>query len=155
MEEYQTKPSDSNLSYASKLLSFRVRRRIRSTSQPNSLFFSNESDNQTVNSDSNLHGKRHKSAPDSDFLTGAASPSPSATARLVDSVPSGYSLLDRGFLSVSWYDGTSTADLREHVKRSVRRKLELETHTELENVRIIDETVEPHEGTYMSWNDVS
>ena len=53
--------------------------------------------------------------------------------------------IDRGYITVSWYDGTGSAELNEHVLRSVRRKLGLAEGITLRDVRIIDESVEPNE----------
>ena len=53
--------------------------------------------------------------------------------------------IDRGYITVSWYDGTGSAELNEHVLRSVRRKLGLSEGITLQDVRIIDESVEPNE----------
>mmetsp|Transcript_5978 Transcript_5978/g.13105 ORF Transcript_5978/g.13105 Transcript_5978/m.13105 type:complete len:471 (-) Transcript_5978:47-1459(-) len=61
------------------------------------------------------------------------------------SVASGITLVDRGLISVSWYDGTGSVELNEHVLRSVQRKLALGKGATLHDVRIIDESVEPSE----------
>lgn len=53
--------------------------------------------------------------------------------------------IDRGYITVSWYEGTGSAELNEHVLRSVRRKLGLAEGITLRDVRIIDESVEPNE----------
>ncbi|KAG7366871.1 hypothetical protein IV203_029541 [Nitzschia inconspicua] len=53
--------------------------------------------------------------------------------------------VDRGSLTVSWYEGTSTLELQEHVRNSVIRKLRLEGTTKLADFRILDETVDPPE----------
>lgn len=62
-----------------------------------------------------------------------------------NSVASGVSLIDRGTISVSWYDGTGSVELNEHVMKSVRRKLDLGGEATLQDVRIIDESIEPNE----------
>jgi hypothetical protein len=55
--------------------------------------------------------------------------------------------VDRGTLTVSWYEGTSTLELQEHVRNSVVRKLRLEgTTTKLAGYRILDDSVDPPEG---------
>ena len=54
-------------------------------------------------------------------------------------------LVERGSIRVSWYDGTGTAELSEHVRGSVRRKLGLGRAAVLEDVRVIDVGVEPQE----------
>ena len=53
---------------------------------------------------------------------------------------------DRGDVTVSWYDGTSAVDLRDHVRKSVEIKLGLGSKKLLLNVRLLDESVEPNEG---------
>ena len=57
-----------------------------------------------------------------------------------------FQLKPRGNLSVSWYDGTSSTELQEHVRESLCRKLCLEPTMGLTNLRILDESVSPHEG---------
>ena len=55
--------------------------------------------------------------------------------------------IDRGTISVSWYAGTTTVELQEHVKKSVERKLGVGSKKLLRNFRVLDATVEPNEGT--------
>lgn len=55
--------------------------------------------------------------------------------------------VDRGNITVSWFDGTSSLELQAHVRKSVERKLRLEKHVELADIRILDESVNPPEGT--------
>lgn len=69
---------------------------------------------------------------------------PSAVVDVLD-----YTSVDRGNITVSWFDGTSSLELHEHVRRSVIRKLKLEKNTVLEEMRILDESMNPPEGTYM------
>uniref|UniRef100_A0A7S4NGR8 Uncharacterized protein n=1 Tax=Odontella aurita TaxID=265563 RepID=A0A7S4NGR8_9STRA len=71
-----------------------------------------------------------------------------------DSLGAGSSgrLIDRGTLVVSWYDGTGSAELQEHVMTSATRKLGLGGRMTLEDVRIIDDAVEPHEGELRATN---
>ena len=57
-----------------------------------------------------------------------------------------FQLKPRGNLSVSWYEGTSSAELQEHVRESLSRKLCLEPTMGITNLRILDESVSPHEG---------
>jgi hypothetical protein len=57
--------------------------------------------------------------------------------------------IDKGSITVSWYDGTSASELQGHVKRSVIRKLRLEKGLRVEHIRIIDERVVPSEGTFL------
>jgi hypothetical protein len=61
---------------------------------------------------------------------------------------------DRGEMNVSWYDGTSAVELKEHVRKSIESKLRLGRKKLLLDMRVIDESVEPHEGElYVSpWN---
>mmetsp|Transcript_21222 Transcript_21222/g.29734 ORF Transcript_21222/g.29734 Transcript_21222/m.29734 type:complete len:759 (+) Transcript_21222:108-2384(+) len=61
-----------------------------------------------------------------------------------------YSLLDRGNISISWYNGTSTSEVQEHVLQSVRRKLSIDSKSILINLTLIDEQVEPHEEIVLS-----
>jgi hypothetical protein len=55
--------------------------------------------------------------------------------------------VDRGSLTVSWYEGTSSIELQEHVRNSVIRKLRLQGTTKLADFRILDDSVDPPEGT--------
>jgi hypothetical protein len=55
--------------------------------------------------------------------------------------------IDRGNVTVSWFDGTSSVELQEHVRKSVVRKMQLPTSTQLVDLRILDQSVEPPEGT--------
>jgi hypothetical protein len=57
-----------------------------------------------------------------------------------------FTVTDRGNLSVSWFEGTSSLELQEHVRRSIARKLKLGTNIELTDIRVIDESVDPPEG---------
>jgi len=59
-------------------------------------------------------------------------------------------IIRRGVISVSWYEGTTTSELKAHVKKSVLRKLDLEPKMLLKNIRLIDESVEPHEEIVLS-----
>lgn len=52
---------------------------------------------------------------------------------------------DRGTITVSWYEGTSSIELQEHVNRSVERKLKLKDGQELDDIRILDTKMEPPE----------
>jgi len=55
-------------------------------------------------------------------------------------------LVERGRITVSWYEGTTTLELNEHVRKSVVRKLKLDEHMEIADLRFIDETSDPPEG---------
>jgi hypothetical protein len=60
---------------------------------------------------------------------------------------------DRGRITVSWYEGTTSLELQEHVRRSVVRKIELRGTIKLKDMRILDESVHPPEGESLSfWN---
>jgi len=52
---------------------------------------------------------------------------------------------DRGTLTVSWYEGTSSLELQEHVQNSVIRKLGLRSTTKLLDFRVLDESSHPPE----------
>lgn len=63
------------------------------------------------------------------------------------------SLIDRGTITVSWYEGTTSAEMQQHVYNCVLRKLKSnnasnagENKKKLEDVRLLDENVVPHEG---------
>lgn len=53
----------------------------------------------------------------------------------------------KGRIAISWYDGTTTFDLNEHVRQSVLRKLKVESYYQLVDVRFLDESSDPPEGT--------
>lgn len=55
----------------------------------------------------------------------------------------------RGSITVSWFEGTSSSELQEHVRKSVIRKLKMDSNAELSYIRVIDETVNPPEGEYL------
>lgn len=54
--------------------------------------------------------------------------------------------IDRGTVTVSWFEGTSSSELQEHVRKTVIRKMNLESDARLADLRIIDESEIPHEG---------
>ena len=54
---------------------------------------------------------------------------------------------DRGTLTVSWYEGTSSLELQEHVQNTVIRKLGFRSTTKLTDFRVLDESSDPPEGT--------
>ncbi|CAB9511257.1 expressed unknown protein [Seminavis robusta] len=58
--------------------------------------------------------------------------------------------LNRGTITVSWYEGTSTNELQEHVNRSMTRKLKLEPGHTLEDIRILDTAMDPPEEIVLS-----
>ena len=57
--------------------------------------------------------------------------------------------LDRGRMTVSWYEGTTSLELYQHVRNSVIRKLDLHGTAKLGDLRILDEAFDPPEGTYV------
>mmetsp|Transcript_31316 Transcript_31316/g.45645 ORF Transcript_31316/g.45645 Transcript_31316/m.45645 type:complete len:875 (+) Transcript_31316:214-2838(+) len=54
---------------------------------------------------------------------------------------------DRGTITVSWYEGTTTVELQDHVRNSVSRKLKLKVggSKQLKDIQLIDENVVPNE----------
>eukprot|EP00934_Nitzschia_sp_Nitz4_P001030 Nitzschia sp. Nitz4//scaffold66_size103028//5229//7606//NITZ4_004486-RA/size103028-snap-gene-0.89-mRNA-1//1//CDS//3329556314//1030//frame0 len=59
--------------------------------------------------------------------------------------------LDRGSLTVSWYEGTTTQELNEHVRSAVVRKLGLDgTTTKLAEILLLDPSSTPPEETVLS-----
>mmetsp|Transcript_17624 Transcript_17624/g.50724 ORF Transcript_17624/g.50724 Transcript_17624/m.50724 type:complete len:845 (+) Transcript_17624:211-2745(+) len=69
------------------------------------------------------------------LLSVAASPMPEEQPRETD----------RGRITVSWYEGTTTLELMEHVRNAVMRKLGLQGTTKLAEIRILDESSNPPE----------
>jgi hypothetical protein len=68
------------------------------------------------------------------------------------------SIIDRGIISVSWYEGTTSNEMQEHVTNCVLRKLRSGRGTTssggkekmvLEDVRLLDENDVPHEGQFV------
>ena len=51
--------------------------------------------------------------------------------------------IPRGQITVSWFEGTTSTELQEHVRNSVARKM---GHSKFNDLRIMDETVDPPEG---------
>jgi hypothetical protein len=63
------------------------------------------------------------------------------------------STIDRGIITVSWYEGTTSTEMQQHVYNCVLRKLKANNASEagenkkkLEDVRLLDENVVPHQG---------
>ena len=56
--------------------------------------------------------------------------------------------VDRGRITVSWFEGTTSQELQEHVRRSAFRKLKLQKHIELTDLRFVDESSDPPEGKF-------
>lgn len=135
---------------------FKSFRKIRNLSLTGSLTFPylNEDkshENGTTNTTSSLHH------PDSNG--GNNNNNTSATTNDNDTML----LMDRGTITVSWYDGTTSAEMMEHVFGCVLRKLNQSNNgssgsggssssggggvvKKLEDVRLLDENVVPHEG---------
>jgi hypothetical protein len=62
--------------------------------------------------------------------------------------PELYKTVDRGTVTVSWYEGTSSLELQQHVRNSVVRKLKLDNSSvQLDDLRVLDDTVDPPEGS--------
>jgi hypothetical protein len=51
---------------------------------------------------------------------------------------------------VSWYEGTSTAELWDYVRQCIRREINLDPKKELYNIRVLDDSINPAEGEYQS-----
>lgn len=65
----------------------------------------------------------------------------------LEPMPELYKTVDRGSIAVSWYEGTSSLELQQHVRKSVVRKLKLENSSvELDDMRLLDESINPPEG---------
>ena len=54
--------------------------------------------------------------------------------------------IDRGTVTVSWFEGTSSSELQEHVRKTVIRKMNLQGDARLADLRIIDQSESPPEG---------
>ncbi|KAL7562434.1 hypothetical protein ACA910_020576 [Epithemia clementina (nom. ined.)] len=52
-------------------------------------------------------------------------------------------LIDRGAITLSWFEGTTSTELQEHVRKSVARKLKLPKHVQLVDFRVLDERSDP------------
>jgi hypothetical protein len=59
--------------------------------------------------------------------------------------------MDRGTMTLSWYQGTTSMELQEHVRNSVIRKLGLRGTVRLADLRILDDSVDPPEGSCLIW----
>ena len=79
-----------------------------------------------------------------------------------------YTIVDRGHLMIGWFDGTSTFELQQHIHTSVLRKMQQlssvvgdssnnknskndtnnTTIIDIEDLRILDESFDPPEGTF-------
>jgi hypothetical protein len=54
--------------------------------------------------------------------------------------------VNRGEIAVSWFEGTNSAELQQHVRSSLIRKMGIKGNIKLVDLRIIDETMDPPEG---------
>jgi hypothetical protein len=63
--------------------------------------------------------------------------------------------IDRGNVIVSWFEGTSSAELQEHVRKSVIRKMNLDSDARLADFRIMDQSETPPEGKFLSQSFVN
>jgi hypothetical protein len=63
-----------------------------------------------------------------------------------------YKTVDRGSVSICWFDGTSSLELQQHVRKSVLRKMQSlsDAVVELDDLRIFDESFSPPEGSYQN-----
>ena len=63
-----------------------------------------------------------------------------------------YKTVDRGSISISWFDGTSSLELQQHVRKSVLRKVQLinDAVVDIDDQRIFDESYSPPEGSYFT-----
>ena len=70
----------------------------------------------------------------------------------------GVTNVERGIISVTWYEGTTSKEMQDHVYNCVLRKLKSSggggssnalKGTMLEDVRLLDENVVPHEGSFL------
>jgi len=62
----------------------------------------------------------------------------------------GEKLVDRGSIRISWFEGTSTIELQDHVIKSLERKLVLGLDAHLENVRVLDDSFDTYEEIVLS-----
>mmetsp|Transcript_33444 Transcript_33444/g.50451 ORF Transcript_33444/g.50451 Transcript_33444/m.50451 type:complete len:796 (-) Transcript_33444:859-3246(-) len=58
--------------------------------------------------------------------------------------------IERGTITVSWFEGTSTSELQEHVRNSVMRKLHIDSSTQLVDIRIMDRSEDPPQEIVLS-----
>ena len=91
--------------------------------------------------DAARHARSHSRRPS--FFFGRSNRSLNDTMQTMDPPEQG---VDRGSIAVSWFEGTSSVELQEHVRKSVIRKMGLQGNVKLADLRIIDETMDPPEG---------
>jgi hypothetical protein len=58
--------------------------------------------------------------------------------------------INHGSLTISWYEGTSSLELQEHVRNSVIHKLGLMGTSKLADFRVLDASTDPPEGVFGS-----
>jgi len=58
--------------------------------------------------------------------------------------------IDRGSVTVSWFEGTTSVELQEHVRKSVIRKMSLTDDATLDDMRVIDQSMDPPEEIVLS-----
>ena len=59
---------------------------------------------------------------------------------------------ERGRVTVSWYEGTNSLELTEHVRNAIIRKIGLEGNMKLAEFRILDDTSNPPEGMFIHFH---
>jgi len=94
-----------------------------------------------VDSDESSRGGFLRSIRRSALFGSGELPTPMNSAEQVSNTK----FVPRGILTISWFEGTSSAELREHVKRSVIRKLKLPKYIRLTDFRVLDEGSDPPE----------
>ncbi len=57
--------------------------------------------------------------------------------------------IERGRVTVSWYEGTTSLELLEHVRNAVIRKVGLQGTMKLAELRVLDESTNPPEGKFV------
>jgi len=58
-------------------------------------------------------------------------------------------LISRGTVAISWFEGASTLELQDHVRKTVQRKLGLDRSVDMFDFRIFDDSVNPPEGNIL------
>eukprot|EP00579_Thalassiosira_antarctica_P013683 CAMPEP_0201941612 /NCGR_PEP_ID=MMETSP0903-20130614/47457_1 /ASSEMBLY_ACC=CAM_ASM_000552 /TAXON_ID=420261 /ORGANISM="Thalassiosira antarctica, Strain CCMP982" /LENGTH=1170 /DNA_ID=CAMNT_0048483737 /DNA_START=178 /DNA_END=3693 /DNA_ORIENTATION=- len=146
LEEVPSNPISSPLiSSVKSVTSFNSLRRLRNLSLPGTAFTSS------------MTRQRSNSGGDGGAAGGLApldekTPSPKINGRMH---PNGSgsrreSTTDRGTITVSWYEGTTSSEMQDHVFNCVLRKLNSSSidkkggKRKLEDVRLLDENVAPH-----------
>lgn len=132
-------PTSSSSNRKTPFKSFRQIGRIRSLSLTGSLTFPYLNEDKSTTADS-----------ESGATTTTLHHDPNGNSRNNNTML----VMDRGTITVSWYDGTTSSEMQEHVFGCVLRKLNQSGGSsgggsrggvKLEDVRLLDENVEPHE----------